>query len=57
MLIETDRLVSQSTYATMINKSRQWVSQMIKEEKIEYIRIDGTPYIIIDKPKNKSNNT
>ena len=57
MLIETDRLVSQSTYANMINKSKQWVSQMVRERKIEHVRIDGTPYIIIDNPKNKSDDT
>ncbi len=30
---------------------------MVKEDKVEYVRIDGTPYIILDKPSNKKDDT
>lgn len=44
--INPDKLLSVSEYARQINKTTQWVYQLIKDGKVEHIKI-GTKFFIV----------
>lgn len=46
MIIDTDRLMTQSEYARKIGCTAGYVTKLIKEGKVNYVRIKGSTLIV-----------
>lgn len=49
MKIDTNKLMSVSKYANAHGKSLAWAYKQIKEKKVEFVTLDGTKFIVVNK--------
>ncbi len=49
MKLETDNLLKISSYAGVIKKSSTWVRTLIKNGKLESVKIDGVEFVKCNK--------
>ena len=48
MIIDTDKLMTQSEYARKVGCTAGYVTQLIKKNKVKYVEIKGSTLIIAD---------
>jgi len=57
MILDIDKLRTPNNYSSKIGKNRSWVYQLIKDGKLESVKIDGVLFVIDEKEKPREEPT